>query len=134
MRSLRVILMVIAVSQLVLGVLFLAAPTLVRNIFQFETAEPGWTDWLMVMMGGRFLGFAYGMYLAARDPSRHVAWINAMIVVQAVDWIATVIHLATGDVRLTQVPTTVVMPVVAVVVLMWLHPGRTTADTFARDR
>ncbi|MFJ9369650.1 hypothetical protein ACIRRA_35255 [Nocardia sp. NPDC101769] len=118
------ILMVIAVSQLVLGVLFVAAPTLVHTIFQFTPAEPGWADWLMVMMGGRFLGFAYGMFLAARDPRKHVAWINAMILVQAIDWIATMAHLATGDVRLMQVPTTAVMPVVAVAALLWLHPRR----------
>ena len=32
------------------------------------------------MMGARFLGYGFGMFIAARDPLANVAWINTRIV------------------------------------------------------
>jgi hypothetical protein len=47
-----------------------------------------------------------------------------MIVIQVVDWLATVIYLAQGDVTLRQVTTAAVLPVVFVLVLCVLRPRR----------
>lgn len=44
---------------------------------------PTWTHWMFLMFSARALGFAYGMFLAARDPARHIHWIQAMIGVAA---------------------------------------------------
>jgi hypothetical protein len=76
------------------------------------------------MMAARFLGFAYGMFVAARAPLENTSWITAMIAVQTIDWIATVSFLARGDLTLQQVTTAAFMPVLFVAGLLLWHPRR----------
>jgi hypothetical protein len=88
-------------------------------------AAPGWASWLLVMLGARFFGFALGMLLAARDPAAHVGWIDAMILVQVLDWVGTLAFLVAGDIPLPNVASAVVLPVVFVAGLVLWHPRRT---------
>ncbi len=75
-----------------------------------------------------FLGYGLGVIVAARDPQRHQAWINTTLLAQALDWVATVAHLAAGDVGLRNVTTAVFLPVIFIVMLAVFHPRRRTAD------
>ncbi len=127
MRPLQITLVVIGVFQLVLGVLFVAAPAFAASMFDLTPAAPDWANWLFAMMGARFGGFAYGMFVAARDPRRHVGWIDAMIGIQLVDWVATIGALIAGSVTLGQVTTASFMPVVFIAALVWFHPRRRAA-------
>ena len=115
-RLLRGTLYLIAAFQLVLGAAFLVAPAAMAAALGLPAA-PGWTGWLFAMMAARFLGYGVGMVLAARDPGRHRAWIDTMIVIQAIDWLATVGHVLAGDVTWRQVSTAGFMPVLFVGVL-----------------
>src|SRR5438270_2724342 len=124
MRNLRIALIVIGVFQLFFGVVFLVAPGVAAGVLRLSPAAPPWVTWLFAMMAARFLAFGYGMFLAARDPDRHVAWIDAMVAIQAIDWIATLAVLATGTLSLTQVTTAAVAPPLFIVALLALHPRR----------
>lgn len=124
MRPLRRTLLVIAAFQIGFGLLFTAAPALTDDLLDLTPAHPPWVNWLFAMMGARFLAFGYGMVVAARDPARHVAWIDAMIGVQIVDWIATVAALAGGHIALPLVTTALVAPPLFVAGLLWWHPRR----------
>ncbi len=73
-------------------------------------------------MGARFLGFGIGMVAAARDPYRNRLWIDLMIGVQAIDWLATMVYLAEGDVTLSQVTTAAFVPVLFVIGLVRWRP------------
>ena len=124
MRPLRLTLIVIGVFQLVLGILFLAAPGPTAELFGLTPDAPAWVHWLFAMMAARFLGYAYGMFVAARDPLRNTSWITSMVAVQAIDWIATVSFLARGDLTLHQVTTAAFMPVLFIGALLVWHPRR----------
>jgi hypothetical protein len=113
----------VAVVQWLLGIGFLVAPAGLAGMFGLAPA-PTWTAWLFAMMAARFLGFGYGMWWAARDPVRHVHWINAMLVIQAIDWLATLYYLAAGAVTLGQVTTAAFLPAVFIAVLLSNHPWR----------
>jgi hypothetical protein len=127
MRPLKLTLAVIGAFQLVLGLAFLAAPDQVARQLGFEPAAPAWANWLLAMMAARFLGYAYGMFWSARHPRRAEAWIDSMIVIQAIDWLATLVYLRTGDVTLRQVTTASFMPVLFIGALAWFHPRRLAA-------
>ena len=116
-RLLRPVLALIALVQLVLGVVFIALPWL---FIQAEglAEPPAWTGWVFAMFGARALGFALGMGLAAWDPARHRSWLPAMVLVQAVDWIGTMAYVLAGSVTLAQVSTASVLPLVFIVVLV----------------
>ena len=45
-----------------------------------------------------------------------------MIVIQAIDWLATIGYLATGHLALQQVPTAAIMPVLFIAGLLWFWP------------
>ena len=111
----------ISVIQLVLGVA-LIVPGVVPMALNLEPA-PGWVDWLFVMAGARSVGFAYGMFLAARQPERYRSWIQAMIGIQAIDWVGTIAYLVAGTVTIAQVTTAAFLPVAFVVVLVRSVPS-----------
>ena len=120
----RFLLRFIGVVQLVFGVLFTVAPTAAGGVLGLEPVAPGWAQWLFVMMGARFLGYGVGMFVAARDPGRHVAWIDTMIGIQVIDFVATVGFLAAGDLPIVHVASAVILPLVFVAGLLWWHPRR----------
>lgn len=111
----------IAMVQFALGVAFLFAPQLTSQAFGLSPA-PGWTNWLFGMMAARFLGFGYGMALAARDPAKSVHWIKAMIGIQAIDWIVTIYYVSLGAVTLAQVSTASFLPLIFVILLSLFYP------------
>jgi hypothetical protein len=131
-RPLKITLAVIGTFQLVLGLVFLIAPARAAAALGLTPVAPGWANWLFAMMAARFLGYAYGMFVAARHPERATAWIDMMIVIQAIDWIGTIAYLVAGDVTLRQVTTAAFMPVMFVGALLWFHPRRhSTVDVNA---
>jgi len=116
-----------AIVQCLLGVAFLVAPGQTSQMFGLSAA-PGWTHWLFGMMAARFLGFGYGMALAARNPLANLSWIRAMIVIQAIDWIVTLYYLMAGAVTLAQVTTASFLPAIFVVLLLVSYPKPVAAS------
>ena len=72
---------------------------------------------MFAMLGARALGFAYGMLIAQRDVVRYASWLVAMIIVQALDWVATLVALTAGKVTLAQVSTAPFLPILFVAVM-----------------
>jgi hypothetical protein len=124
MRPLRICLYAIGISQFLLGVGFLLVPSAIEGLFDLGPDAPPWADWLVAMLGARFLGYAAGMFVTARRPDTHLAWINTMIGIQAVDWVATLVFLISGELRFGQVGVAAVLPVLFVAALVWWHPRR----------
>ena len=112
----RGVIILIAVVQIALGLIFIVAPKAFPSLLGLPAA-PEWTDWIFAMFGARALGFAFGMLFAQRDVVRHAAWLAAMIFVQAVDWTATIAALVAGKVTLAQVSTAPFLPILFIVVL-----------------
>ena len=90
MQSLRFMLRFVGAVQLFFGVLFTFAPAAAAVVLRLHPGSPGWVNWLFIMMGARFLGYGFGMFVAARDPLANLTWINTMIVIQVVDWASTI--------------------------------------------
>jgi hypothetical protein len=125
-RPLQIVLAFIGVVQLVLGVVFALAPAQFGAVLGL-TAAPTWVYWMFGMLSARALGFAYGMFLAARDPERHIGWIQAMIGVQAIDWLATMYFVLAGAVTLAQVTTASFLPLVFIGLLVGFYPRQQSA-------
>jgi hypothetical protein len=124
MRPLSNTLRLIGAFQLVLGFAFLVLPGPTDRLLGLDPVAPGWARWLLAMMAARFLGYGYGMFWAARHPARSRPWVDSMIGIQVIDWIATIAAVAAGAVTLRQVGTAAFMPVVFVALLVWFHPAR----------
>jgi hypothetical protein len=132
MRSLQLMLRFVGVVQLFFGVLFTLAPTETAAVLHLRPSAPGWVNWLFIMMGARFLGYGFGMFVAARNPRANLAWINTMIVVQIADWVSTIGYLLVHDLSLRSVAPAAILPVVFVAGLLRWHPRRVTHDATAQ--
>ncbi len=132
-RPLQITLVFIGIVQLVLGAVFAFAPAQFGAMVGLAEA-PTWTHWMFFMFSARALGFAFGMFLAARDPARHVHWIQAMIGVQAIDWLATMYFVLTGAVTLAQVSTASFLPLIFIgmLVIFYPRPQPTMQTTLSR--
>ena len=124
-KTLVYILRAIAVVQFLLGGLFLAAPAQTAALLGLSVA-PRWTAWLFGMMAARFLGYGYGMLVAARAPEQNRSWIVSMMAIQAIDWLVTAIYLYTNAVTLAQVSTAAFLPLVFII-LVWRNLPRASA-------
>jgi len=111
----------IAAAQIALGSAYLLVPAGFDRLLGLSTA-PAWTTWPLQMSGARFLAFGFGMLLVARRPLAHRGWIQAMIAVQALDWISTVTNVARGTVALAQVGTASFLPLLFVAGLLIGYP------------
>lgn len=111
----------IALVQCVLGLGFLIAPADLASLLGLPPA-PGWTNWMFGMMAARFLGFGYGMLVAARHVAGNVGWLRAMVAIQLIDWAVTVKSLLSGAVTLAQVNTASFLPLIFVALLWWSWP------------
>jgi hypothetical protein len=120
-RTLNFTLRFVALVQFILGLGFLVAPTTIASLLGLAAA-PGWANWMFGMMAARFLGFGYGMLVAARQPATNLAWLRAMIAIQLIDWAVTVKYLAIGAVSLAQVSTASFLPLVFVALMWWAWP------------
>lgn len=128
LRPLRITLVVIGIVQIFFGLPFVVAPGLYSQMLHFSSA-PAWTNWFFVMNGARFLGMAYGMFIAARDPIKHRAWINAMIAIQALDWLGTIWSIGTGAISLAQATDAPYLPVIFIVALLVWYPRDSRVST-----
>jgi hypothetical protein len=135
MRPLRITLILIGIVQVFFGLPFVVEPGLYSTVLHLSSA-PAWTTWFFVMCGARFLGMAYGMFLAAYDPIRHKAWINAMIGVQALDWLGTMYVVATGAISLLQATDAPYLPLIFIAALLIWYPrgSRATVGQPARQQ
>lgn len=113
----KVIVGMIAVIQVILGATMILAPAQFAELSGLAAA-PEWTGWLFAMFGARCLGYAVGMFAAMRQPVEHRLWIQTMIGVQAIDWVATLAYLAAGSVTLAQVTTASFAPIIFVAALI----------------
>ncbi len=115
--ALRLMLGTIGIVQLILGIVFLLVPTQFAALLGLAVV-PAWALWMFTMFSARAFGFAYGMFVAVRQPEVHGTWIVAMIAVQAVDWLGTMYYLLRGELSLPQVSTAAFLPVIFIIVVL----------------
>lgn len=120
-RVLKGTVLFVAVVQFILGAGYLFAPHAFHAAIGLE-GLPDWAAWPMAMNGARFILFGFGMLMVFRNPFANRSWIQAMILVQAIDWIATMYYVFKGVVTLTQVSSAAFLPVLFIVLLLTTYP------------
>lgn len=100
MTYLRIVLAIIAVSQLVLGILTLTAP-----IFFFTamglTAPPADTAYIVGMLAARFLVLGAVFALLLRRDHAEPLWLQSMVAIQVIDLAVGAYYTALGVIPLS---------------------------------
>ena len=122
---LQITLVVVGIAQIFFGVAFTFAPAKFSAMLGLSPA-PQWAYWMFSMFGALCFAFAYGMWLAMRNPIKNIHWIQAMIVVQIVDWLGTLYYLANGGITLVQVASASYLPLIFIILLVTFYPREKT--------
>lgn len=112
----QIVIVLTAAVQFILGFIFLFAPGFFPKTLHLPLA-PAWTDWMFAMFAARAFGFGYGSLIALKDLRKNASWLSAMILVQAVDWIATIYSVLAGKVTIMQVSTASFFPLIIMITL-----------------
>ncbi len=95
MSRLKILLLLIALSQLVLAVLTLFWPAAFFAWMGLQVPAPD-NFYMIGMLGARFLAYGLGMIHLARSDAPSVFWIRNMALVQGIDLAVGLFYVATG--------------------------------------
>lgn len=95
MTRLKILLWIVAISQLVLGALTLLAPG-PFFVWMGLTVPPADNNYMLGMLAARFLAYGLGFVVLARSAEPDPFWIRNMVLVQAIDFAAGLFYVATG--------------------------------------
>jgi hypothetical protein len=118
MTRLKVLLWIVALSQIVLGVLTLFAP---GPFFAWMglTAPPEDNNYMLGMLAARFLAYGIGMGMLARAEKPDRFWILNMMLIQIVDFGVGLFYVATGTIGIA-VAAFPMFNAALFIVLLWL--------------
>lgn len=98
--KLKVFLMIVGVVQIVLGFLYLIFPhEFLRSMG--HTIPMNDINYPFGMLAARFLAYGMGMFVIARNPSKHEFWIYNMVFIQVVDLAVGIFYTLNGTISLS---------------------------------
>lgn len=101
MTKLKILLYVIGFVQIVLGILALFFPAFFIETAMALTAMNPDMGYPLGMLASRLLVFGVGMFIVAKNPSKHLLLINGMIAIQVIDLLVGTFYTATSVVALS---------------------------------
>jgi len=100
MKKLTILLRVVGVLQIVLGLLYLFAPTFILTAMGHTVPAPD-IFYPLAMLSSRFIAYGIAIIYISSKPIEHKLWIYFMIMIQIIDLSGGIFYTATGVVALT---------------------------------
>ncbi|MFN3650870.1 MAG: hypothetical protein ACK47B_14940 [Armatimonadota bacterium] len=123
--TLRVVLVFDAAILFLLGLALLFVPVRVGAAFGF-TEVPAGFQFLVSLWGCALFSLGLGYVAAARDPHRHVVWVQVGIVRGVLEALVGILYLARGLVSTEQALGGTILAAVMAVAYMVLYPRTLT--------
>lgn len=99
MKKLQYVCYLVGISQIVLGGLYLFAPSFFIG-WQGLNIPAQDMNYPLAMFAARLLVYGVGMFVIARQPSENRFWLNGMIAIQMIDLAAGIFYTIIGVVSL----------------------------------
>jgi hypothetical protein len=123
---LRALLLVDAAVLLALGGVLIAAPRTVERLLHFN-GVPESVDYIVGSWGCALATMAIGYGVAARDPIRHVVWVQVGIARSVLECLVGAFYLSKGIVTFQQVGRGLIVAAVVGVAYLLLYPRESAA-------
>jgi len=95
MKKIQYVCYLVGISQIVLGGLYLFAPSFFVG-WQGLNIPAQDMNYPLAMFAARFLVYGVGMFVIARQPSENRFWLNGMIAIQMIDLAAGIFYTIIG--------------------------------------
>lgn len=126
---LRILVSVIAFSQIVLSIMFLCLPSVMYSAMGIPPAAPGMT-YILGMFSARLFVYGVVLFMIGKDLPRHRLWLDGMIAIQVLDFAVGTFVVGIGWVVWSSAVFPMVNAAAFTVALLWLRP-RDQQDGFA---
>ena len=122
MKKLKVLLYGIGIAQIVLGVLSLFFPAFFIETAMKLTAVSPDMGYALGMLASRFFVFGVLLFVAAKNPPKHLLLIDAMIAVQSIDLLAGIAYTSLKIVPFSAAALPMFDAAIFIVLLTWWRP------------
>jgi hypothetical protein len=133
MERLTWLLRVVGGIQLILGLLYLAAPGSLLEAMG-HTAPAADLFYPLAMLAARFLVYGGALIYISRTPLEHRLWVDGMILIQLIDLSAGLFYTASGVVAVTLSGIPMFNALWIAVLLLWWRPGSASQSSRSRHR
>ena len=99
MKKLTILLRIVGVLQIVLGLLYLFAPSFMLTSMGHTLPKPD-IFYPLAMLSARFISYGIAFIYISKEPIKHKLWIYFMILIQTIDLSAGIFYTAIGVVSL----------------------------------
>jgi hypothetical protein len=100
MKKLGYLLRLVGAIQIVLGLAYLFVPGLFLHAMGHSLPQPD-IYYPLGMLAARFIAYGVALFVIASAPTRHVLWIDVMILIQAIDLGVGLFYTRSGVVPLS---------------------------------
>ena len=124
-RGLRVAMIVWAAIGILLGLGLVFAPEQLGSM-QGYAKGPVYMPYFLALLGATFIVFGAFIIIAARDPLKHIIWVQFAIVWAIIAVIIEASSIGRGLVTFEQVSMALIIDAVFAIAFLALYPYRTT--------
>lgn len=96
----KILLWIIGISQLVLGGLTLFMPS-TFFVMMGLSAPHADNQYMLGMLGARFIAYGIGMITLARQDSASLFWVRNMMLIQVIDFAVGAFYISTGTIDIS---------------------------------
>lgn len=121
MKRLEIICYVIGVVQIILGALYLFAPSWFLD-WQGLTVPAENIHYPLAMFAARLLVYGAGMFAIAREPLQNQFWLDGMIAIQGIDLAAGIYFTSQGIINLSVSGFPMFNAALITTLLLWFRP------------
>jgi hypothetical protein len=123
-KGLKVVMIIGAAVWILLGLALVFTPGQLGAMMGFAKG-PDWSPYIHALLGVCYIaGGAFIIVAAARDPLKHIMWVQFAIVVTVLALAVELYSIMRGFVTFEQVGTVIIVNAVFFVALMALYPWR----------
>ena len=125
-RALKVVLIVVGVVEILLGLSLLVVPDQVADMAGVDEVS-GYTAYVMASLGICLIVASVFLIIAARDPLRHINWVEFAIAWFILGAVGGLFSIVRGNVEFGHVGTQIIMDAVFGAALLIVYPYRLAA-------
>lgn len=124
-KGLAVAMIVWAAIGIVYGLVFIIAPG--QTLSTFGPGKwPAYAPYFLMLLGNSYIVSGVFVIIAARDPLKHILWLQLAIAWSLLDALGAFYFMIWGEVNFSQAELGLVIDIIFVVAFLALYPRRKT--------
>ena len=123
LKGLKIAMIAWAVIGILFGLAFLFAPNQMGAGFGLSQV-PTYVQYFLALLGNMYIVTSIFVILAARDPLKHILWVQCAIAGSLLDMIAASVFIILGKLTFNQAGDNVVINIILLAAFLTFYPWR----------